>query len=88
MLKNIYKFIKKNSLLLLAIVAAVLYKWYEKYLVASSNKKVEKAEKKDEKIQEKQEILQKKAENHIKNAENLEKKAESVKVDLDWHLKE
>jgi phosphotransferase system glucose/maltose/N-acetylglucosamine-specific IIC component len=92
MIQQLWELAKKNKkyfiFIILPIPFIAIYYLYEKYLIASSNKKIDKSEKKDKKMQEKQDFFEKKAEEHINKAEKLEEKAKNTKVDLDWHLKE
>jgi hypothetical protein len=60
---------------------------YNKYLVNSGKRIVDKAEEKDKELEVKQKEAVKKAEEYEEKAKENEEKAKNNKVDKNWHLK-
>jgi len=67
-------------LLIVPFVVVAVLEVYNKYLVGSSKKIVEKAEEKDKEL--------KKEQQKAEESKKIEEEIENIDVDEDWHLKE
>ena len=74
-------------LLIIPFIVVAALEFYNRYLVNSGKKIVEKAEEKDKELEKGQIRAEEGAKFHEEEAKKAEKEREDNKVDEDWHLK-